>query len=72
MVEIEIGVMVSQCLDRRIPDKSTLVAEVASWERRRNAERARINWMFTVDRARLKLRRAYPVPADQPAQQAAA
>jgi transposase len=72
MVEIEIGVMVSQCLDRRIPDKSTLLAEVASWECRRNAERARINWMFTVDRARLKLRRAYPVPADQPAQQAAA
>lgn len=71
MVEIEIGVMVSQCLDRRIPDKATLVAEVAAWERRRNAERARINWMFTIDRARTKLRRAYPVPANQPAQAAA-
>ena len=71
MVEIEIGVMVSQCLDRRIPDKATLVAEVASWERRRNAEKARINWMFTIDRARVKLRRAYPTPADQPAQAAA-
>jgi hypothetical protein len=47
------------------------VAEVASWERRRNAERARVNWMFTVDRARSKLRRAYPMPADQPAQAAA-
>ena len=71
MVEIEIGVMVSQCLDRRIPDKTTLVAEVANWQRRRNAERARINWMFTIDRARLKLRRAYPMPADQSAQIAA-
>ena len=71
MVEIEIGVMVSQCLDRRIPDKATLVSEVASWERRRNAEKARINWMFTVDRARVKLRRAYPTPADHPAQAAA-
>jgi transposase len=71
MVEIEIGVMVGQCLDRRIPDKATLVAEVASWERRRNAEKARINWMFTVDRARVKLRRAYPTPADQPVQAAA-
>jgi transposase len=71
MVEIEIGVMVGQCLDRRIPDKATLVAEVASWERRRNAEKARINWMFTVDRARVKLRRAYPTPADQPVQVAA-
>jgi len=71
MVEIEIGVMVSQCLDRRIPDKATLVAEVAGWEHRRNAEKARINWMFTVDRARVKLRRAYPTPVDQPAQAAA-
>lgn len=62
MVEIEIGVMVKQCLDRRIPDKATLVSEIASWERRRNAERARINWMFTVDRARAKMGHAYPVP----------
>jgi transposase len=63
MVEIEIGVMVSQCLDRRIPDKTTLVAQIAAWERRRNAERARINWMFTVERARTKLAWAYPTPA---------
>jgi transposase len=62
MVEIEIGVMVGQCLDRRIPDKDTLVAEVVAWERQRNAERARINWMFTVERARAKLGKAYPVP----------
>ena len=63
MVEIEIGVMVSQCLDRRIPDKATLVAEVAAWERRRNAEGAQINWMFTIERARQKLGRAYPMSA---------
>jgi transposase len=62
MVEIEIGVMVKQCLDRRIPDKATLVSEIASWERRRNAERARIKWMFTVERARAKMGHAYPVP----------
>jgi transposase len=71
MVEIEIGVMVGQCLDRRIPDKATLVAEVAAWEARRNAERARINWMFTVDRARAKLGKAYPVPAGHPVKVAA-
>ena len=71
MVEIEIGVMVSQCLNRRIPDKATLVAEVAGWERRRNAEKARINWMFTIDRARVKLRRAYPTPTTKPVQAAA-
>lgn len=63
MVEIEIGVMVKQCLDRRIPDKAMLISEVAAWERRRNAKKARIEWMFTVDRAREKMGRAYPQPA---------
>lgn len=63
MVEIEIGVMVAQCLDRRIPDQTTLTKEIAAWERRRNAEKARIKWMFTVDRAREKLGRLYPQPA---------
>jgi len=63
MVEVEIGVMVAQCLDRRIPDKATLIKEIAAWERRRNAEKARIKWMFTVDRARKKLGRLYPQPA---------
>ena len=72
MVEIEIGVMVSQCLDRRIPDKATLVSQIAAWERCRNAERARINWMFTVERARTKLAWAYPTPAAAIAQSAAA
>jgi transposase len=71
MVEIEIGVMVSQCLDRRIPDKKTLVTEVANWERRRNAEGAGIKWMFTVERAREKLGKSYPVPAAHPHQAAA-
>jgi len=63
MVEIEIGVMVAQCLDRRIPDKRTLTREVAAWERRRNKEKARIRWLFTIDRARSKLGRAYPKAA---------
>ena len=62
MVEIEIGIMVRQCLDRRIPDKKTLVAEIAAWERRRNGEGAGIRWMFTVDRAREKMGRVYPRP----------
>jgi transposase len=66
MVEIEIGVMVRQCLDRRIADKSTLISEIAAWERRRNREQARIDWMFTVERAREKLGRAYPKPATAP------
>ena len=61
MVEIEIGVLRSQCLDRRIDDKALLVAEIAAWEQRRNAEKAQIKWMFTTEKAREKLRKAYPV-----------
>jgi len=64
MVEIEIGVLVRQCLDRRIESYPRLVRETAAWEKRRNAERARINWMFTTEKARAKLGRAYPkIPA---------
>lgn len=59
MVEIEIGVMASQCLARRIPTKAILVSEVKAWERRRNLEGARIKWLFTVEHARKKLDRAY-------------
>lgn len=72
MVEIEIGVMVNQCLSRRIPDKATLVSEVAAWERRRNKKRARIKWLFSVERAREKLRRSYPLTAAPSAAKAAA
>jgi transposase len=61
MVEIEIGVLRSQCLDRRIDDKALLIAEIAAWEQRRNAEKAQVNWMFTTEKAREKLRKAYPV-----------
>lgn len=61
MVEIEIGVLRSQCLDRRIDNKDQLVAEIAAWENRRNADKAQINWMFTTEKAREKLRKAYPV-----------
>lgn len=60
MVEIEIGVMVKECLDRRIPDKATLTSEIAHWQQRRNASGARIQWPFDVERARAKLGRAYP------------
>lgn len=71
MVEIEIGVMVQQCLDRRIPDKATLISEIAEWEKRRNDEGARIDWMFTVERAREKLGRRYPKPNLRPNRAAA-
>ena len=59
MVEIEIGVLRGQCLDRRIDSQAQLVAEIAAWERQRNAAGARIKWMFTTEKARAKMGRAY-------------
>ena len=60
MVEIEIGVLRGQCLDRRIDDPNRLRREIAAWERQRNAASARIKWMFTTDKARAKMGHAYP------------
>ena len=62
MVEIEIGVLRGQCLDRRIESRERLVSEVAAWEHRRNASGDRINWMFSTEQARTKMGRAYPKP----------
>jgi len=66
MVEIEIGVLRSQCLDRRIATRQQLKSEIAVWERQRNATKARIKWMFTTDKARAKMGRAYPEPGNIP------
>jgi transposase len=62
MVEIEIGVLAAQCLDRRIASIEQLAAETAAWERQRNTAGARIKWMFTTEKARAKMGRAYPQP----------
>ena len=59
MAEIEIGNMNQQCLDRRIPDKDTLIEELMSWQEQRNEEKASIKWMFNLDSARTKLDKAY-------------
>ena len=60
MAEIELGVLTRQCLNRRIPDKQTLSAEVAAWEHRRNTSEVSVNWRFTTTEARIKLKRLYP------------
>lgn len=60
MVEIEIGVLRGQCLDRRIGERDVLVSEIAAWQRKRNASGARIKWKFTTAKARSKLARVYP------------
>lgn len=62
MVEIEISVLASQCLNRRIPDRATLQRAVTAWQKARNAAGARIRWMFTVQKAREKMAKSYPTP----------
>jgi hypothetical protein len=61
MAEIELGVLKRQCLDRRIHHAASLRSEVAAWQTRRNAEQRDIDWQFTTDDARIKIRRLYPV-----------
>ncbi len=61
MAEIEIGALRGQCLDRRVADRATLMAEVAAWVRERNAAAVTIDWQFTTADARIKLKRLYPV-----------
>ena len=60
LAESELGVLSSQCLNRRIPDKQTLIDEVATWEQARNANHTKANWQFTTSAARVKLRHLYP------------
>ncbi len=60
MVEIEIGVLRGQCLDRRIGERTVLETEIKAWQADRNQAGARIQWKFTTQKARNKLARAYP------------
>jgi hypothetical protein len=60
MAESELGVLSSQCLDRRISDKDTLTKEVSAWQDERNTNHTKANWRFTTDDARIKLKRLYP------------
>ena len=60
MAESELGVLSSQCLDRRIPDQQVLKEEVEAWEADRNRKHARADWQFTTADARVKLKRLYP------------
>lgn len=60
MAEIELNVLARQCLNRRIARLSTVKREVDAWQNHRNNRCARINWQFTTNDARIKLRRLYP------------
>lgn len=60
MAETELSVLSRQCLDRRIPDQPTLIDEVSAWEQSRNEAECRVDWQFTTENARIKLKRLYP------------
>lgn len=60
MAEIEFSVLFRQCLDRRIPDAETLESEIAAWQDDRNARESAVNWRFSTDDARIKLKNLYP------------
>lgn len=57
LAESELSVLSGQCLDRRIPDKQTLIEEVAAWENSRNKSLTKTDWQFTTADARVKLKR---------------
>jgi hypothetical protein len=61
MAEIELSVVSSQCLNRRIPDVLTLTKEIAAWEADRNKYHAKANWQFNSVDARVKLKQLYPL-----------
>jgi hypothetical protein len=52
-------------LDRRIDDPERLISEIAAWEKQRNTTGAHIKWMFTIEKARAKMGRAYPVTSKE-------
>jgi len=60
MAEIEFSALSRQCLDQRIPDETTLQLEVAAWEEDRNAHGTKVDWRFTTQDARIKLKHLYP------------
>jgi hypothetical protein len=65
MAECELSALHRQCLDRRIKDTEMLQQEVAVWERHRNQTEVTIDWRFTTEDARIKLKRLYPVLKEQ-------
>jgi hypothetical protein len=60
MAEIELSVLSEQCLDRRLADRATLEREVAAWQATRNGAGRGVDWRFTTEDARIKLKHLYP------------
>jgi hypothetical protein len=60
MAEIELNILMGQCLNRRIDNIKSMQEEVRAWEMHRNNKDAKINWQFTTKDARIKLKKLYP------------
>ena len=60
MAEIEFSVLARQCLNRRIPDEDQLADSAQAWEDSRNVRQRTVDWQFTTDDARIKLKKLYP------------
>ncbi len=60
MAEIELSILSKQCLDRRIPNQEVLKKEVSAWAEKRNEHPTPMNWRFTTEDARIKLKKLYP------------
>jgi hypothetical protein len=61
IAEIELSALGRQCLDRRFADREELTTATLAWQSERNAKATTVNWHFTTDDARIKLKRLYPV-----------
>lgn len=65
IAECELSVLQRQCLEQRIPDKDALIGAAAAWQASRNQMKVTVDWQFTTEDARIKLKRLYPVLKDQ-------
>lgn len=61
IAEIELSHLSRQCLDRRISDQETLIKETTAWCKERNNKKVKVDWQFTTQDARIKLKRLYPI-----------
>ncbi len=64
MAELELNVLISQCLSRRIDNIEDVRKEVEAWQKHRNNKKYKVNWQFTTEDARIKLKRLYPTLED--------
>jgi transposase len=64
IAECEFSALGRQCLDRRLPDISTVANETQAWVNARNQSTKPVDWRFTTDDARIKLNRLYPKLSD--------